>query len=162
LVQIDVPGKPRPSRAVLWYGPLLLPTWVKLKRVPPPTLMPRLRETPRYNEAASNARATLCETVTHWRYTLSTMNKNWCKPGDYERLEQAVKETQDWIYSNFSKATKDEFEAKTRKLMKVGESVLDFYGPPQPPLTDAEKADFWARMGEISRASFTASTQTLV
>ena len=94
---------------------------------------------------------------------LTTLRKDWCKPGDYERLQSAVKETYEWLYKNKQTATKDEFKAKEKKLMKVGESVLDYYGPPQTE-TDAEMAEFWAGFRErvalmTSGAGATASTE---
>ena len=71
---------------------------------------------------------------------LTTMEKNYCRPGDYELLEQAVKQTYDWIYKNLQ-ATKDEFEAKEKELDDVAEPILDEYGPPMP-MSDAEIAEF--------------------
>ena len=103
--------------------------------------MPRIRDTPRFDEAASDARAGLCETAQHFKYMLTTLRKDWCQPGDYERLQSAVKETYEWLYKNTQTATKDEFKAKEKKLMKVGDRVLDGCGPPQTE-TDSEIAEF--------------------
>ena len=54
---------------------------------------------------------------------MEVLEKNYCQPGDYERLEKAVKQTYDWIYKNLQ-ATKDEFEAKEKELEDVAEPIF--------------------------------------
>ena len=77
------------------------------------------------SDGSSNpGRLCLVETVNHWQYMLTIMEKDRCEPGDFDKLEKAVQQTFDWLNKN-QHAKKDECYRLERKLMRLGEHVLD-------------------------------------
>jgi len=95
-------------------------------RVRPPAIMPRTRDTPRFDEAASDARAGLCETAQHFKYMLTTLRKDWCQPRDYERLQSAVKETYEWLYKNTQTAKQ---QVVPKLFEKYRRTSIELKGP---------------------------------
>ena len=82
------------------------------------------RDVPSMGSDANPGKPCLIETTNHWKYMLTLLQNDRLEAGDYEKLEKAVQQTYDWIDKN-QRAKKDEFYAEERKLMHLGERILD-------------------------------------
>jgi len=103
----------------------------------------------RLDPKASTAKRALFECADHWKYMLGLLKDNALEDGDYEKLETAVKQTYEWIRKN-KFAKKDEFEAKDKELMELGEAVMDRMNPPP-----------WTAEVEASHQQFLAAAAAL-
>jgi len=73
--------------------------------------------------SSNPGRLCLLETVNHWKYMLTIMERDSCQPGDFEKIEKAVQQTFDWLDKN-KHAKKEECYRRERNLMRLGERVL--------------------------------------